>query len=248
MKERLVDVSDLVVEKALIPHSKGPQLLRTSAKVDWATNSADCMFYSVDEKGKTTIKHAWCTIRFTDKSQLQVLQQRAPEFLSRIAYLRKGIEPGRSLRLNGTQGYKLISTLAQFHPDYRAIDEVVLDSSTLEATSIVSFGQVKHNGVFNTHPAYIDVLTQTAGFVMNCKDSSNLDVEVYVNHGWKSFQVYAEISPAKTYKAYVQMAKAKGEGPIYDGDTVLFDGDTVVAFFKGVAVSRPSSTPRLDHG
>lgn len=243
MKERLVDVSNLVVNKALIPHSEGPQLLRTSAQVDWTTKSADCIFYSVDERGQTTIKHALCTILFADRSQLQVVQQKAPEFFTRMDYLRQGIEPGRSLRLNSTQGYKLIGTLAQFHPDYRAIDEIILDSNTLEACSVMNFAQVKNGGVFHTHPAYIDVLTQTAGFVMNCKDSTDLDVEVYVNHGWKSFQVYAEISPKKTYRTYVKMAKA--EGTIYEGDTVMFDGDTVVAFFRGVAVSRRLPTDPL---
>lgn len=48
MKERLVDVSDLVVEKALIPHSAGPQLVRTSAVASWDKKTASCKFYSVD--------------------------------------------------------------------------------------------------------------------------------------------------------------------------------------------------------
>ena len=48
MKERLVDVTDLVVEKALIPHSEGPQLLRTSSKIDWLSKSADLVFYSIN--------------------------------------------------------------------------------------------------------------------------------------------------------------------------------------------------------
>ncbi len=50
----IVDVSDLVCDKALIPHGLGPQLLRTSMDVSWApkaagaTKSAKCTFYSVD--------------------------------------------------------------------------------------------------------------------------------------------------------------------------------------------------------
>ena len=49
-----VDVSDLVVEKALIPHGLGPQLLHSSLKVEWApkaagaTKKAQCAFCSVD--------------------------------------------------------------------------------------------------------------------------------------------------------------------------------------------------------
>jgi noranthrone synthase len=164
------------------------------------------------------------------------LQQKIPEYFSQMDRLRKGIGSGSSLRLNGTQGYKFIATLAQFHPDYRAIDELVLDSDTFEALSRVNFGQVKNIGSFSIHPAYIDVLTQTAGFVMNCKDSTDLEAEIYINHGWDSFQVYEEISPKKTYQTYARMVKS--EGTIWKGDTVIFDGDKIVAYFSGIAVSQ----------
>ncbi|TVY85230.1 putative sterigmatocystin biosynthesis polyketide synthase [Lachnellula suecica] len=236
MKETLVDVADLIVEKALIPHSKGPQILRTSAKVDWTTKSAHLQFRSVDAKGKVTVEHGECTIRFTDKSQRKVLQSKVPEFMSRMKFLRQGTETGASLRLNQTYGYKLISCLASFHPDYRAIDEVILDGSTLEACSKCSFGQVKSQGIFSTHPAYIDVMTQTAGFVMNAKDSTDLDVEVYVNHGWKSLQIFEELLPNKSYTTYVKMAQSKTDAAFWEGDTVMLDGENVVAFFKGVTL------------
>jgi hypothetical protein len=52
MRERLVDVTNLVVEKALIPHSQGPQLLRTSAKIDWLSQSADLVFYSINVRSE----------------------------------------------------------------------------------------------------------------------------------------------------------------------------------------------------
>ena len=42
----IVDVADLIVEKALIPHCNGPQMLRTSADVDWASKSAKLVFRS----------------------------------------------------------------------------------------------------------------------------------------------------------------------------------------------------------
>ncbi len=50
----IVDVSDMVCDKALVPHGRGPQLLHTSFKVEWAakaagaTKSAKCVFNSVD--------------------------------------------------------------------------------------------------------------------------------------------------------------------------------------------------------
>ncbi|KAI4159137.1 MAG: hypothetical protein LQ342_006841 [Letrouitia transgressa] len=234
MTDRLVNISDMLVEKALIPHSQGPQLLRISAKIDWASMSAACVFYSVNDKGKTNMKHAWCTLKFTDRSQLPIVQKRGPEYQSRIDALRQGIMTGDSLRYSQAAGYKLIATLAKFHPDYRAIDEVVLDSKTLEAYSVVNFGQVKKGGSFNCHPAYIDVLSQTAGFIMNGKDSTDLDIEIYVNHGWDSLQIFEKLSPDKSYWTYVRMEQA--DGSVFKGDTVMFDGDRVVAFFKGLAL------------
>jgi noranthrone synthase len=186
--------------------------------------------------GKVTVEHGECTIRFTDRSQLEALKPKIPEFMSRMNHLRKGIESGASLRLNQTYGYKLISCLASFHPDYRAIDEVILDSSTLEACSKCSFGQVKSQGTFSSHPAYIDVMTQTAGFVMNAKDSTDLDVEVYVNHGWKSLQIFEELLPNKSYTTYVKMSQNKSDGAFWEGDTIMLDGENVIAFFKGVTL------------
>ena len=48
MKDRLIEVADLVVEKALIPHSAGPQCVRTSVDVDWSKKAGSCKFFSVD--------------------------------------------------------------------------------------------------------------------------------------------------------------------------------------------------------
>ena len=131
--------------------------------------------------------------------------------------------------------YKMISPLAQFHQDYRAIDEVIIDSNTLEACSRVHFKDVKAAGTFNTHPAYIDGLTQSGGFVMNCNDNNNLDDEVFVNHGWKSFQIYEPLTADKCYSTFFQMFEK--EGRMYEGDVTIFDSDKIAASYKGIVVS-----------
>lgn len=166
---------------------------------------------------------------------MPIVQQKVPEYLKRVETLRHRVKDGKAIRVSGTAGYKMIGTLAQFHPDYRAIDEILLDSENFEACSTVSFNNIKKGGTFSTHPAYIDVLTQTAGFVMNCRDSNDLETDIFVNHGWKSFQVYEDISTEKSYLTYVRMVKTKGG--MWEGDTAMLDGDKVVAYFKGVEVS-----------
>jgi hypothetical protein len=131
--------------------------------------------------------------------------------------------------------YRMIRPLARFHDDYRAIDEVVLNSSTLEASSKISFGTVKRDGDFHTHPAVIDALTQSCGFAMNCNDNTDIDVDVYMNHGWGSLELFEELDFEKQYTTYTQMFE--GEDKLWYGDVVIFDGDRVVAFFGQIAVS-----------
>ena len=46
MMERLIDVSNMVIEKALIAQDSGSQMLRTSVDVNWITKEAFCSFES----------------------------------------------------------------------------------------------------------------------------------------------------------------------------------------------------------
>ena len=131
--------------------------------------------------------------------------------------------------------YKMVATLAEFDPNYRALDEIVLDSSAMQASSVANFGGIKKEGNFHTNPAYIDALSQSAGFVMNANDRSNLDVEVFVNHGWESFQLFENLSPQKCYQTHVAMLESAGK--MWKGDIIVLDGERVVASFKGIAVS-----------
>lgn len=130
--------------------------------------------------------------------------------------------------------YRAIRPLARFHDDYRAIDEIVLNSKTLEASSHLSFGSVKKGGDFHTHPAIIDSLTQSCGFTMNCNDSTDLDVEVFMNHGWGCFQIFEPLDMEKEYTTYTRMVE--GANKLWYGDVVIFDGDLVVAYFGQIAV------------
>ena len=46
--ERLVDVSNMVISKALIAKTNGPQPLQTHAEIDWNANSASLRFCTLD--------------------------------------------------------------------------------------------------------------------------------------------------------------------------------------------------------
>ena len=165
---------------------------------------------------------------------LETLQQNAAQVKQKMKTLRDGIITEASARFNRPMVYRAIRPLARFHDDYRAIDEIVLNSNTLEASSRLSFGSVKRGGTYHTHPAIIDSLTQACGFTMNCNDSTDLDIEVFMNHGWGSFQIFESLDFDKTYTTYTRMVE--GSDKLWHGDVVVFDDEKVVAFFGQIAV------------
>lgn len=153
----------------------------------------------------------------------------------KLKALRDGILSGATARYSRAMCYRAIRPLARFHPDYRAADEVLLDSKTLEASSRLSFATVKRGGNFHTHPAMIDALTQSCGFAMNCNDSADLDEEVFMNHGWGSLQLFEPIDFQSEYTTYTRMEE--GADKLWHGDVVVLDGsDKVVAHFGQIAV------------
>ncbi|KAH7120580.1 hypothetical protein EDB81DRAFT_914248 [Dactylonectria macrodidyma] len=233
-QENLVDVSDMTISKALILKAgASQQLLQAHGEVDWVTQSAAVKFMSFDNKQKLQ-EHARCVVRFKDRSLQKTLQAQAASIMQKRQTLRDGIATGVTARFNRPMVYRAIRPLARFHDDYRAIDEIVLNSNTLEALSNLSFGTVKRGGDFHTHPAIIDSLTQSCGFTMNCNDATDLDVQVFMNHGWGSFQMFEPMDFDKKYTTYTQMVE--GDDKLWHGDVVIFDGDCVVAFFGQIAI------------
>ncbi|KAF5010178.1 hypothetical protein FDECE_3671 [Fusarium decemcellulare] len=233
-KARLVDVSDMTISKALILKDDSvKQPLQAHVEADWSSQSAAVKYMSFDNKGNLQ-EHSRCVLRFRDGSYQKTLQDSVAGVKQKLQALRTGIATGETARFNRPMVYRAIRPLARFHDDYRAIDEIVLNSNTLEACSRLSFGSVKRDGNFHTHPAVIDSLTQACGFAMNCNDSTDLDVEVFMNHGWGSLQLYEPLDFNKEYVTYTQMRE--GDDKLWHGDVVILDGDRVVAFFGSIAI------------
>ena len=238
----LVDVCDMVVDKALIPHGEAPQLLRTTLTMSWppkaaaTTRSAKVKFATYFKDGKLDTEHATCTVRFTTDAQQKSVQKRLPEYQSIIQRLRHKMNEGKLVKYNTKSGYKLMSSMARFHPDYKLLDKLILNESDNEAISTMDFSRCQNNGTYALHPAHIDAITQVGGFAMNAKDDTDIEKEVYVNHGWDSLQVYEPLVKTKHYQVYSKMTH-DATGEMVHGDTLVLDGDNVVAFFKGLSVS-----------
>ncbi|KAL6237529.1 putative sterigmatocystin biosynthesis polyketide synthase [Aspergillus navahoensis] len=237
----IVDVSDMVIDKALIPHGKSPQLLRTTLTMTWppkaaaTTRSAKVKFATYFADGKLDTQHATCTVRFTSEAQLKSLLKKLPEYKERVEKLGQGLRRGEFIRYTTKSGYKLMSSMANFHPDYKLLNHLILNEADNEAVSTMDFSAAKSEGTFAAHPAYVDAITQVGGFAMNANDNTDIQQEVYVNHGWDSFQVYQPLVRNKTYEVYARMAKDE-KGDLVHGDTIVLDRDVVVAFFKGLSL------------
>ncbi|KAM0241576.1 hypothetical protein ACHAPO_001262 [Fusarium lateritium] len=233
-KDNMVVVSDMTVSKALILRGDGSkQPIQAHAEADWSSQSVAIKFMSFDNKGNLQ-EHSACVVRFKDRTHQETLQSQAQQTKQKMQSLRDQITTGESARFNRPMAYRMIRPLARFHDDYRAIDEVVLNSETLEASSKISFGTVKRDGDYHTHPAVIDALTQSCGFAMNCNDHTDIDVDVYMNHGWGSLELFEPLDFDKKYTTYTQMHA--GDGGLWYGDVTIFDEDRVVAFLGQIAI------------
>ena len=235
-----LDIAEMTIKKALIAKPEGTQPLQTTAEVDWTKKEARCRFATFDAKGKPSVVHAQSIVRFTDESLRKSLQINSVDTKQRIENLRASLESGAAERFNRFMVYKMIRPLAQFHQDYKTLDEVILNSQTLEASSKVNLKDVCAEGRYYTHPGYIDGLTQSGGFTMNCNDTNDLDVEVFVNHGWGSLQMFEAIDPSKTYTTYVQMFEGKDR--MFRGDLLVFSEHGIAATYQGICVSYGSSS------
>ncbi|EUC44947.1 hypothetical protein COCMIDRAFT_37278 [Bipolaris oryzae ATCC 44560] len=208
-------------------------LVDVHAEADWISKSVTMKFMTFNNHQKLQ-EHSRCIVHYRDRSLQKKLQANSSEIQTKISALRTGIASGKTARYNRAMVYRAIRPLARFHNDYRAIDEIVLNSDTLEASSILSFGSVKRDGDFHTHPAIIDSLTQACGFTMNCNDNTDLDVEIFMNHGWGSLQLFEPIDFEKVYTTYSRMES--GPDKLWRGDAIIFDGNRIVAHFGQIAI------------
>ncbi|OXV11266.1 hypothetical protein Egran_00973 [Elaphomyces granulatus] len=230
--ERIVDVYKLEIERALIVQEAGPQLLRAAAEVNWSAKEALLRFYSVDAKGRQTVQHSHCDIRFTDKTLFSAVQRDIPRVKARMDEMRENSRSGKTYRFNGQMAYNMVQSVAEFHPDYKCIDEAILDNETLEVACHVNFSRMKKGGTFHTHPGALDGLTQSGGFAMNANEKVKIDAELFVNHGWDGFQIFEKVTHERRYETLVQMKMV--EKGLWKGDVVILSGDNLVAFIKGL--------------
>ncbi|KAF2795492.1 ketoacyl-synt-domain-containing protein [Melanomma pulvis-pyrius CBS 109.77] len=232
-----VEVANMIIQSALVANSDGNlHVLRTVARLDCETKSISCTFSSIDNNGKLIEQHANCLLRLFNVDEARnALGASAPYTKSRISSLKeKSRNFCNTFRYSKAMIYKMVGQLADFDSNYRALEEITLDSDAYEATGSVNFTKVLNEGTFHTNPAYIDALSQLGGFVMNANEAVDLDKELFVNHGWGSLRLFEKLDSSKIYTTHVKMAEGKDK--LWSGDITIMNEDIVVGIFSEVAL------------
>jgi naphtho-gamma-pyrone polyketide synthase len=238
-KHSSMDVCDMLVKKPLIAKDEGSsQYFRVSATADWATQTARMLYYSVNAKGEKTVDHAKCTVRYGNPDEW-VKEWNRMSFLVkiRVSGLVQGINSGQSHKIKRGIVYRLFATLVDYGQSFRGMDEVILNSSNLEAMARVTFQTSETENNFHSNPYWLDSMGHISGFVMNASDKFNPKEQAFINHGWESWRYSKKLLPGKTYTTYVMMQSESGT--MYSGNVYMFEGNDLIGCCQGVKVSRP---------
>jgi len=231
-----LDCGTMAVQRPFIvnPDLKS-QLLRVSAKANWSKKEIALKFLSVDASERKLADHATCIVKITD-SQNWISEWKRNAYLisSRISSLSRAVDTGSSHKLKRGLAYKLFASIVDYSKEYQGMEQVILDSESLEATAQVKF-QVEDRG-FDFNPCWVDSLGHIAGFIMNGNDNVYSKDQVFINHGWDAMRCGKAVEYGKTYTTYNRMQL--DAGTMYVGDTYIFDGEELIAIYEGVKVSR----------
>lgn len=222
-----INVANMNVPKSLIAREDGKsQILKLTATLNTTVGRADLTFSTGSDK--STVEHATCQVYFGDCNEWLSEWQRSTYLIqSRIDWLKDAQGSGRAHKIGRGLAYKLFSALVDYDLKYRGMEEVILHSENMEATSQVVFQTSDKDGNFVCSPYWIDSVAHISGFIVNGSDAVDSRENVYISHGWESLRIAEMFSAEKTYRSYVKMQPGKGK--IMAGDVFVFDADRIVA-------------------
>ncbi|KAB8207674.1 hypothetical protein BDV34DRAFT_234095 [Aspergillus parasiticus] len=232
-----IDVCNMIVEKTLVVKGTGPQLFRASLDMDWNVLRGMMKVYSVDNKGTLTTHHAHSAIELQRAHHWQEGWNRQLYLIERsIEQLKKGVEEGWTHKMRRGVAYKLFSSMMQYGPSYQAMQEIIFDSSGLEATAQVRLQST--TGRYSLNPVWSDSFGHITGFVMNCNDSIDLTESLFVNHGWGFMRCVEPFSPDTVYQTHVKMQPVDGNNGLYVGDVYVLNNHRIIAQYGAVTFQK----------
>lgn len=226
-KNICINVAHMEVPKTLIFDDSGKShILRLTVTANAKTNEADLVFHTGEGAKRT--EHAICRVYFGDRDVWQSEFDRVSYLIkSRIDSLMAAEKTGQASKIGRGLAYKLFTALVDYDSRYRGMEEVILDSSTCEATAKIRFQTSEKDGNFFLSPYHIDSLCHISGFIINGTDAVDSRETVYISHGWGSLRFTEIPHPAKEYRSYIRMQPVKGS-KVMAGDAYIFDGDKII--------------------
>ncbi|KFY25113.1 hypothetical protein V493_04828 [Pseudogymnoascus sp. VKM F-4281 (FW-2241)] len=227
-----INVASMEVIKPLIARPDGTsQILKLTANIDASRSSAKLIFSSGSDKAR--VDHAHCVVTFGDCATWLLEWERIAYLIQhRIDSLKNAEKNGKASKIGRGLAYKLFAALVDYDAKYRGMEEVILCSENMEATSHVSFQTKPTDGTFVCSPYWIDSVAHISGFIVNGSDAVDSRNQAYVSHGWESLRIAEPFSAEKTYRSYVKMQPAGGK--MLAGDVYVFDGSRIVAVVGGL--------------
>ncbi|KAH8879306.1 ketoacyl-synt-domain-containing protein [Thozetella sp. PMI_491] len=231
-----MDVRDMAVHKPLvIQPGDTKQTIRVQTTKNAKSDAIEVKFSSQD--GEAIQDHANCTVLLGDGERWTSEWKRNAYLIqSRIDHLISASSRGEVHRLLRPIVYKLFAALVEYDEKYQGMEEVYMDSSSLEATANIQFRTNDADGQFTYSPFWIDSFAHLSGFVLNGADTTPLD-SVFISHGWESMKIVGKLTDKVRYRSYVRMQKTTARG-VMAGDVYLFEEDRIVAVCAGLKFQR----------
>ncbi|KAL8738678.1 MAG: hypothetical protein Q9181_000562 [Wetmoreana brouardii] len=231
-------VKDMDMQEALIINdSSEPQIVRIEAKYSRKQKRVEIEISSAINVGQTKV-HAKVNVVFDDQQrEKQHLHERMSLTGSQIEQLKSTVPSGLTERFTTAMAYRMVASLAHYEDSHKGVKEAYLNSTSLEAHSVVSTAaRNRLPGDFTIHPCVFDSILQLATFVLNANENSRFDLEVYVVRGWQSMFIDGFLRPDEEYETYVKMTAQDKD--VSTGDIAIRKGDTWIGCIQGVRVQR----------
>lgn len=232
-------VNHLDMQEALIINdTPEPQMVRIEATCVWKQKKVDVVISSIDSKGQTGKCHAKATVVFDDRHrEQQSLHQDMGPIGPKIDYLKSNDASNDTERFTSSMAYRMVASLAHYDPSHRGVKECFLNSTTLEASSVISSApQNRLPGDYAIEPCVFDAILSLATFVMNANESSRFDQEVYVVRGWDSLFLDGTLTSDSVYNTYVKMTAQAHDKNSSVGDIAIRKDNVFIGCIKGVRV------------
>ncbi|CAK4030427.1 Hypothetical predicted protein [Lecanosticta acicola] len=248
-----INVCDLEVHKPLIVKdpAKMDQLwlemevtasISEYARQDITNAVLKCVFHSISPDGARLQENGHCNVRF------EWYYGWLSEWSNSVTGIKNCIDSlyarassdviGQVSLVQRKTAYKLFESFVQYSGKYQNMAEVIFDSDTLEATSLLDFQPDPTGDLCG--PYYLDGSCHLSGFVCNAVEKDK-DKNAYISHGVTAMRLSPMFRPDEKnseIRNYVRMQPLPTDKTVLQGDVYVLQDGQIVGMWEGVRFKR----------